>query len=44
MLRDHDALDNAELAGVLPAADAAAVSRAAHMPMYCAGALRAAPR
>ena len=42
MLRGHAALDSAELTGVLPAADAEAVSRATHMPLFCAAALRAA--
>jgi putative membrane protein len=42
MLRGSAELDAAELAGILPSADCAAASAAAHMPLFCAAALRAA--
>ena len=42
LLRGNAALDAAQLRGILSAADAAAASQAAHMPLYCAAAMRAA--
>ena len=42
MLRGHAALNAAQLSGILSPAECAAASAAAHMPLYCATAMRTA--